>query len=613
MTRPSTQRFWFAFAWLRGWSRWERLIVAAFGLAPVATLLVGGLAKSDLAAGLLLLAWAVLNVVVFRHGGWRLLGPHFYYDVVRLARRGRSNALRVVYLAALFLGLWLVYRRTAHLESMRLNDFAAVAESFAFALFRVQNIAVLILTPAYLGSAIAEERERRTLDLLFTTQLSDTEIILGKLFARIIHLVGFVLAGWPILCVIQFWGGVDMLLIAGNLANTLLLILSVGSFCLLLSTLMRSVTAAVLMAYAVLAPTALGCVQGLHGFPLVLEDARSGVTQAITVQDLAVLSISHGSVTVICLVIAVMALRAPAEYFDVVSLPERLPEELWPPQFTVPEPLQLRPAHNYEPGAVDALAVPYALPPITDHALFWKERYVGGPSLLFSPVVLVPIMPFALTGVALLVFWHAVSLTETGHELERSRAQLGMILRACYYLVLGGLVLSVSFRASASVARERQQQTLEPLLLLPIERREILVAKLLTTLMAGWPWMALIAGDALLGIWFGAYHPVTALAYCLAPWPMIVFFTTFGLLMSVLMRTVLRAYLAMVVLIVMVIGCTLYGAPLLSYMEAFAIPSPLQGVHPVRLISFGLSAIAGYAVLAVMCWILAVRRFEDRI
>jgi ABC-type transport system involved in multi-copper enzyme maturation permease subunit len=609
MSRPSKPRFWFVFGWMRGWSRWEQLFVAALWLAPVVTLLAGGLEKSELAAGLLLLAFAALHVVVYRHGGWRLLGPHFYYDVVRLARRGRSNALRIVYIAGLFLGLWLVYRRTPHVEAMRVNDFAEVAESFAFALFRVQNIAVLILTPAYLGSAIAEEHERRTLELLFTTQLSDREIILGKLFARIIHLIGFVLAGWPILCLIQFWGGIDMLLIAGNLAHTLLLILSVGSFCLLLSTLMRSVTAAVLTAYAILAPTTICCVGLYHTFPLVLQDARTSSVRMLSAQDWPDLLFLHGIVAVVCVRLAVMCLRGRT-YFDVASLPASLPDASLPREVVEKAARLARPPHNYQPGAVDAFAVPYTLPPITDHALLWKERYVGGPPLLFSPVVLVPMLPFALTGVALMVFWSVVAAHENDQDLERSRKLWGDLLRFFYYVFLVCYVLGVSFHAAGTVARERQQRTLEPLLLLPIERREILAAKWLATLIRGWPWALLILGNAVLGARMGAYHPWTAVMLCLVPWPMIAFFTSFGLLLSVLMSTVLRAYLAMVVVIVALIGCTLYGAPPLSHMEAFAIPAPPES-HAAGRIVYALATMAIYAMLAAACWKIAVRRFED--
>ena len=99
---------------------------------------------------------------IWRRGGWQLLGPHYYYDVVRLARRGRSTILRVAYIVAMLIGLAWVYETSPVVLA---NDFARVSERFAFALFLVQNLAVMILTPAYLGSAITEEKERRTLEL----------------------------------------------------------------------------------------------------------------------------------------------------------------------------------------------------------------------------------------------------------------------------------------------------------------------------------------------------------------------------------------------------------------------------------------------------------------
>ena len=102
-------------------------------------------------------------------------------------------------------------------------------------------------------------------------------------------------------------------------------------------------------------------------------------------------------------------------------------------------------------------------------------------------------------------------------------------------------MLGVAWRAGASIARERQQQTLETLLLLPVERREILTAKLLGCLMRGWPWLALLFGVLAFGTLIGAYHPFSAVLLALAPWPMIFFIATLGLLLSIGMRTVLRA------------------------------------------------------------------------
>ena len=136
----------------------------------------------------------------------------------------------------MLIGLYIVYINMpamARPAGWSLNDLAGLSNRFAYTLFVVQNLAIAVLTLRRISaSAIAEEKERRTLELLFTTQLSDTEIVLGKLTSRIIHLFGFVLAGVPVLVLVQFWGGIDMLLIAGNLANTLLNILRIGCVCL---------------------------------------------------------------------------------------------------------------------------------------------------------------------------------------------------------------------------------------------------------------------------------------------------------------------------------------------------------------------------------------------
>src|SRR4051812_24726655 len=128
-----------------------------------------------------------------------VVGPLFYHDLVRLARRGRSTLLRFVYGLFLLLALYAVYQQTfPHISffshpfatgaTLRPSDMARFSANFAVALIALQVVAVLVLTPAYLAGAIAEEHERRTLELLFTTHLTNRDIILGKLFGRLCHL-----------------------------------------------------------------------------------------------------------------------------------------------------------------------------------------------------------------------------------------------------------------------------------------------------------------------------------------------------------------------------------------------------------------------------------------
>ncbi len=626
MSKPAAQRTWFSWAWLHGWTWPERVIVTVAWLLPIAVL-AGGRAWGWLSGLFAVAAFVILNVVVHRHGGWHLMGPHFYYDVVRLARRGRSTVLRVVYIIAMFIGLTVVYMNTPARQHMSVNEFAQVSEQFAYALFVVQNAAIMVLTPAYLASAISEEKERRTLELLFTTHLSNTEIVLGKLTSRIIHLMGFVLAGFPILSLIQFWGGIDMLLIVGNLVNTLLNIISLGSMCLLASVLARTVAAAVMTCYAIVLPTGFCCMASLRGFPFVLQDARSGGAGNVTVQDLGVLFVVHMVVTIGFLALAIAALREKE--------PAGLPPPR-PPDPTRPRTGRARPAPNPhaiqsepilttknadphapaprakahpQPETADLFAVPYSLPPVSDHPLLWKERFVGGPPLFFSPIVLVPALPFLVTGLLIMGFWFLRALWLDRAEYQRTVETWTLILKFFYYVFLGCYLLGVAWRAGASIARERQQQTLEPLLLLPIERREILSAKLIGCLWRGWPWLALLGCVIAFGTLVGVFHPFSAVLLALAPWPMILFIATFGLLLSIGMRTVLRANLVMVMAPLLLIGCSSIS------FEAFTFSMtrmPADDDRRLASVFFGCLLSVAYLVGAFACWRIALAMFENR-
>src|SRR5262249_57528128 len=95
-------------------------------------------------------------------------------------------------------------------------------------------------------------------ELLFTTHLSDREIVLGKLFGRLTHLGGVLLAGLPVLCILELWGGIGPVVIVAGFAVTALTLLSVGSVCILISVFTRHSLKALVISYAILLPIALG-------------------------------------------------------------------------------------------------------------------------------------------------------------------------------------------------------------------------------------------------------------------------------------------------------------------------------------------------------------------
>src|SRR5207245_9325864 len=119
--------------------------------------------------------------------------------------------------------------------------WADFARGYGVVLLSLQAAAVLLLTPAYLAGAFAEEKERRTLDLLFITELRDRELVLGKLFGRLLHLAIILLVALPIFSLTRLWGGVDDNMLLAGFAVSAMTLLSVGSLSMLCSVLFRTV------------------------------------------------------------------------------------------------------------------------------------------------------------------------------------------------------------------------------------------------------------------------------------------------------------------------------------------------------------------------------------
>src|SRR4051812_5551980 len=112
-------------------------------------------------------------------GGGGLLGPHFSFELVQMARRGRTTAVRTLYVVALLVALFLVDMVVGQ-SARSINDFANIARGFAYPLIVLQNVLVVLLAPVYFGTAFPDERSRGTLELLYMTHLTRWEIGFGK-------------------------------------------------------------------------------------------------------------------------------------------------------------------------------------------------------------------------------------------------------------------------------------------------------------------------------------------------------------------------------------------------------------------------------------------------
>lgn len=182
-----------------------------------------------------------------------IFGPILGWEMTVLVRRRRYYFLRAIYCLLLLFVLWTIYESTATRYSYLAQSTIDRASQFAAAFFAAftftQITVVLLLTPSFVATAITVEKEQRTLDYLFASDLTNREIVLGKWAARNLNLFMLVLAGVPILSVAMFFGGISF---ERLLCGTLIAIATqatCATISMLISIYSRQVRQALMSAY----------------------------------------------------------------------------------------------------------------------------------------------------------------------------------------------------------------------------------------------------------------------------------------------------------------------------------------------------------------------------
>src|SRR5262249_21153417 len=113
------------------------------------------------------------------------------------------------------------------------RDAAGFATAFFAAFMGLQFAIVILLTPAWATTALAEERSKTTLTFLLTSRLTSREIIFGMMFTRLMQLGLLIATGLPVLGLLQFLGGVDPMMPITAFAALALTGLSLGGISML--------------------------------------------------------------------------------------------------------------------------------------------------------------------------------------------------------------------------------------------------------------------------------------------------------------------------------------------------------------------------------------------
>jgi len=548
-----------AFTFIGGW-----LTISFWSGRPAVILVLGALGVAALA-------------LLERVGVIKLLGPVFWYDTIRSARRGRYFLMRWLYAIGLLLlllwvhSIWSMQNRFDLNRDPNWNEFKALAqlaEQYFFAFAIVQFVAVVLLTPAYVGGAIAEEKERKTLEFLLATDLQNSEIIFGKLASRVGNLALFLLTGLPVLSLMQFFGGIDPGFLLVSFAATAMTAASLAALSIVNSTMRRRARDAIVLTYfAVFGYTALTGLSVFLKFTLIQFGKVYTILPAFSF-TLAGYAIDFGGLNtsdlfdtfnignpIFGIVEVGRAFGARTIGYEEVMLDELKKYAAWHGVVVAVSlswaVLRLRGvalAQGSTSKRVRRARRVVRRRPVGDRPMLWKEVFVeGNPRfgwLGYAFLMLLVCASFVPVGIMVYsIFFDPSGQVRQfrGGAWEEFSRDVNVWVRIMNGLVGSLMLLAVAVRGAGGVSSERDRDTLTSLLTTPMSTGEIVWAK--------W-WGALLSIRVLLW-WMGAIWAIGLLsgAVNIAALPLNVilwaapaaFFAVVGLWYSTVCKTSLRA------------------------------------------------------------------------
>ena len=415
---------------------------------------------------------------------WRRwgIGPVFAYESLLTARRWQIYVVRSLFVAVILSGMTIVWiTKDQHngrvvVPLTPYQQFAKLGEWFFYAMAGIQVTLVMLAAPAATAGSICMDRARGTLLHVMVTDLSDVEIVLGKLGARLAPIVGLIACGVPVACLSALLGGVEFGAIAGLFVVSLSLALLVCALALSISMRATKVHEVLMAVYMILGLwlMALPIWSGLASSgkimappewfvkanPYVLVFVPYSKPGFAGVIDFAVFA----GVTV--LVSAALLLLSIATMRGVVIKQSGRPQE--PRRRLLPDLKRFFPS--------------WPSPQLEENPVLWREWSRNRPSKLAR----------RLWAVLFLIIWMSMAWgTYESISEGTDQADNGFGFGMMILLMFGLLMLSAT--APTALADERVLGSLDALLATPLSSRSILAAK-----------------------WWGTYRQVLVLALCAA-------------------------------------------------------------------------------------------------
>jgi ABC-type transport system involved in multi-copper enzyme maturation permease subunit len=483
-----------------------------------------------------------------------LPGPVFNFELLSTARRGRFYTIRAFYAIVLLIILWAIHSswssvyEGAELPTSMVKWFALSAlGGITFG----QEVLVLVLTPALVAGVIADEKKRKTLHYLMASRLTSSEIVLGKLFVRMLYVGVLLGVSVPVMSLLVMLGGIDPRLVLLSCGATLSTAWFLATLSIWVSTIARRPREALFITY------------GLEGLWLIVP---SLVTRTVAIGrpmiDNAVLKLAEW-----------VGASSPADVFWVVSrgmmfgfLARWEDMVYWMIGLQLAAgvvlaalaAVQLRPIFKRQDGAVSKPRGLRAIlsrrarshPRLGDRPMLWKElhttrargfaRFIGWLlTLILGGFLAYYAVWFGRD--AFLEVWQFGYGGRMDWTTVAARGQFYVFLRGVVPLLyLVGIVTGAG-AAAAAITSEHEEDAWVSLTATDLTGREIVLAKLLGSLARARRLWAVLGLLIIAGVGADSLHwltlPVLALVLAVFGW----FAAALGVWVSIQLRSTWRA------------------------------------------------------------------------
>ncbi|MHC4641984.1 MAG: ABC transporter permease [Planctomycetota bacterium] len=434
----------------------------------------------------------------FINPSW-LTGPIFDKELRVSSRRRRNYVLRSAYLLVLvFLvaAAWAtaLLRSSGTSVTWQVSRMAEIGRSLVLMITWLQFLTAQILAAVMLSNSISDEIRRGTMDVLMTTPINCVQIVLGKLFSKLLQLILVLAVSLPLLAVIRVFGGIQWDYVVSALSITLTATVFVGSLSMFLSTRFRRsylviliMTTFLVVAYLFMIPLSffrnsnnvlMSVILHINPFAAmtqVTSSAFPGSRLGTTFFSLPLHCLVMGGASMVILFASAFRMRRHAlESFLGTNAGRKLP--IWKRNFISSAFKSNRSFHATRP-----------IRPVTGSPIFWKELPKPFSKSLKSNAIVLGIFLLLL-----FIFCYLAYL----FKAFSSPMPVAMIF---YSMFTSGIWMIATIRTAAmaatSITKEKEARTLPLLLGTLLEPKQIIHGKALAALWRNAPaWLILALG-----------------------------------------------------------------------------------------------------------------------